>query len=120
MIETQFDNTAIFMLWLIRFLCGERFRKATREENRIGSALFVLLPIFMVAGIEVNSDAFFNHAGGVVLWVCAVVGMVLLLSVAVFWARYIPARFSYLVAAVLWPMAFWMGWHAGMAGRHAH
>src|SRR6266478_4580164 len=89
-------------LWIIRFLSGERFRKATKEENAFGSALFVLVPIFIFAGVQImtHSKALSNSTSEVFLWVCAVVGIVLFLLVTLVWARYIPARFSYLIAAL--------------------
>jgi hypothetical protein len=103
-------------LWLIRFLRGERFRKATNEESRIGSALFVSVPLFIVGGAQVESHfgSFFGQASGVVLWVCAMVAMVFLLLVVLLLAKYVPARFSYLAGAVIWPIAVWIAWHFGM------
>src|SRR5260370_25541581 len=91
------------MLWIIRFLSGERFRKATKEENAFGSALFVPVPIFIFAGVQImtHSKALSNSTSEVFLWVCAVVGIVLFLLVTLVSARYIPARFSYLIAAVV-------------------
>ena len=103
-------------LWLIRFLRGERLRKATNEENRIFSALFVLIPFFIVGGTRVacRSRSFYAQSSGIVLWFWAMVAMVLLLLVALVWAKYVPSRFSYLAGAVIWPIALWVAWHLGM------
>jgi hypothetical protein len=106
--------------WLLRLLSGERFRKASPEEKKWGTACFVTIPVFMVAGVEATaSSSFFNRAGGFVLWVCAVIAILVAIVFTHFWAKYVPARISYIVAPLLWVAAVWILLYLSMSSPHA-
>ena len=101
-------------LWLIRFSGGERFRKAKDEEKRLGASLFALLPFCFIAWQIKPAcvHAFLANARGVSLWLLVVVVASFVDLSAMLWARFIPVRISYMIAAIFLPIAFWVAWHS--------
>ena len=93
---------------LIRLASGESFRKATPTELRWWSAGFAFFPVFTVL-IGRLGNAYLNNASGVVIWLFL---MGTLLTAALWlalWTRFVPARFSWVLSAVVWGVAVWLG-----------
>jgi hypothetical protein len=108
------------LIWIFRFGRGERFRKATPGERRYFAGYFLLVAmVFIVVELSNHlSHSFttfiFDNATPLNLWL----GFTLLMSVfffgAVFWARYVSARISSILAVIAWVlllgMVFYFEW----------
>jgi len=96
-----------FVIWIVRFARGERWRKATREENRYGAGLFFLVAVYFIVfylGISKGRyiGAFMDRASPVMLWVGGTAAGSALVFGSVFWARHVPTRVSTVLAIVAW------------------
>jgi hypothetical protein len=101
------------LFWLYgliaRIAFGEQLTAADRNDYRLWSGVFFLLPIAL-AGVWLGSD-FLDRAGPLSLW-CSVVLAALLFFVAwAIWARFTPTVVSFSFGVVVWIAALWMAWH---------
>jgi hypothetical protein len=96
---------------LIRIVQGDRLRKATPRESQRYSACFALIAVyFSTIFILLKYDGpffdFMDSDGPVALIVIWTIVISILCFVGWFWGRHVPAKVSYLVAAILWPTLF--------------
>ena len=93
------------IIWSARFSSGERFRKATPEEMRWFSAYFVLLPpVCGVAGLLGHRILDTGGYWTIVLYVA--VWVVIIWVATKLWARFIPAKASWILGAIEWAGLF--------------
>ena len=96
------------IVYLLRRASGERFRTATPKEMRWWSGYFVLLPAFGAVFSFVDSVL-----GPVVRYwpmVAYAAAFVISIWIAVkLWARYVPAKVSWIIGAVEWAILFYLG-----------
>ena len=96
---------------LTRLTKGDRLRKPTPQESQCFSACFALIAVYfstilLVVRYDEPFFEFMDSDGllaqgiiwGIVLTVLCLVGW--------FWGKRVPARVSYVVAAILWPTLF--------------
>lgn len=96
---------------LIRLLCGERLRKATPREAQCFSGVFALIAIyfaaiFLLMKFDGKIFAFMDSDGPLALTLIWTIVISVLAFVSWFWGRHVPAKVSYVVAAILWPILF--------------
>ncbi len=92
---------------LSRILSGEPYRKATPRELRWYSALFALLPVWLVIFVYVGKS-WLDHASGIGIGLYLMgsgLGGLLILAM---WARFVPAKISWLAAAVIWSVTLYL------------
>lgn len=86
---------------LVRLASGERLRKATPEEMRYYGAFFLLIPVcgglFMALGTSM-----LDKAGILVIWLWFTALGGSLVFGTFFLARYVQAKISWTVGAILW------------------
>ncbi|MGC3991256.1 MAG: hypothetical protein QM796_16565 [Chthoniobacteraceae bacterium] len=99
------------LVWIIRWISGERFRKATPEDYRYHFGAFFWSGVFMIFG-TVFGEHFLDHASAVSLWMAAVVSMSVLLCCTLLWARLVPAAVSLGLAVVAWGAFVWLALRA--------
>jgi hypothetical protein len=97
-------------IWIIRFVSGERFRKATPRDNRFWSGFFFLFPIYFFVMMAFERP-FLHNASAVTIWLVLTPVCVALVFGSFLWARLVPARISWTLAAVAWPVLLWYLWH---------
>src|SRR5579871_2692562 len=96
---------------IIRILRGERLRKPTPRESQCFSACFALIAVYFstILFLLKYDGQFFEFMDSdslvalVVIWTIVIS---ILCFVGWFWGRYVPARVSYAVAAILWSTLF--------------
>ena len=96
---------------LIRIAQGDRLRKPTPRESKCYSACFALIAVYfsiILFLLQYDGDFFeFMDSDGpvaqIVIW--AIVVSILCL-IGWLWGRYVPAKVSYTVAAILWTTLF--------------
>lgn len=98
-----------FWIWVIRILLGEKVRKANRSDYQLYSGFLVLAPIVAVSFFLVIHNtsstngwllgALFTGFGSIGYFGCML------------WSSYVPMRFSYPVAAVVWAITVWLIFH---------
>ncbi len=92
---------------LVRFTSGERFRKATPREMRLFSGYFALFPISGVLFIGLGKSVL-DHGGywSIVMYVA--ISLVALWVAAKVWARFIPAKASWIIGGIEWALMFFL------------
>src|SRR5260370_20972224 len=90
---------------LFRMLQGDRLRSPTPEEERFWAGYFFIIPLYFGAGALAirYQKHFWDTAGEFTLIVAAVVVLSVLFFGARFWGRHVPAKVSWMLAAVAWP-----------------
>ena len=96
---------------LTRFLCGERLRKATPRESQCFSACFALIAVYfaLIFGLMKFDRQVFDFMGSdspeglAAIWTIVIS---ILFFIGWLWGRHVPAKVSYIVAAILWPTLF--------------
>ena len=98
---------AIFGI-LIRILRGERLRKATPAESQQFSGLLAVLAIYFALALAFIKDEkrFVNSASPEAIWVFDTIVISIGFFISFFWGHYVPAKISYAIAAVIWPVLF--------------
>lgn len=96
---------------IIRFLLGERLRKPTPRESQCFSAVFALIAVyFSTLFVLVKFDGqvfdFMNSDGPLVLFLIWMIVISVMCLAGWFWGRHVPAKVSYTLAAILWPILF--------------
>jgi hypothetical protein len=99
-------NPLLFLL--VRILHGERLRKPTPEEEREWASLFLLLAIYfgLVALSIRYASHFMDTVSASTLTVIAAVVVSVLFFVPRYWGRHVPAKVSWVLAAIAWPVLF--------------
>jgi hypothetical protein len=99
-------NPLLFLL--VRILHGERLRKPTPEEERVWASLFLLMAIYF--GLLALSIRYARHfldtASAFTLTVIAAVVVCVLWFVPRIWGRHVPAKVSWILGAIAWPLLF--------------
>ena len=98
---------AIFGI-LVRILRGERLRKATPAESQQFSGLLAVLAIYFAValGFIKYEKRFVDSATPQALWIFDTITISIGFFISFFWGKHVPAKISYLVAAILWPLLF--------------
>ena len=101
------QNMPLFGL-LLRLLSGERLRKATPEESQQLSGLLAVLAIYFALALAFikYEKRFVNSASPEAIWVFDTIVISVGFFVSFFWGKHVPAKISYTIAAVLWPLLF--------------
>jgi CHASE2 domain-containing sensor protein len=97
----------VFIL-LFRILQGDRLRRPTPEEEREWAGLFLLIGIGF--GLTILTFRYARHfcdtASAFTLTVIAAVVVSVLVFVPKIWGRHVPAKVSWILAAIVWPLLF--------------
>lgn len=96
------------LLLFVRFLNGERLRKPTPEEERLWvGQLFLFAVYFGLAFVSFRyARHFWDTAGQYTLTaVFAIIAPVMFFAPKI-WGRYVPAKVSWVLSAVAWPLLF--------------
>jgi uncharacterized membrane protein YobD (UPF0266 family) len=101
------------LFWLYGFIArvalGEQLTPADRDDYRLWSAVFFLVPVG-VAAIWLGNN-FLDHASNLVGWLFVIVGTLIFYIIWAIWARFVPAAVSFIFGAVIWIAGLWMAWH---------
>jgi len=98
------------IVWIVRFARGERWRKATAEDWRIGAPMFFLTPIYMGLGKTLGTR-FMDTASPTALWLASTTFMIMYLVNVFFWTRFVPAKVSWMLAVIAWAALLDVAWH---------
>jgi hypothetical protein len=100
----------ILIIWLARWASGERFRKAGPEELRRWAAIAAMMPLYFGAAIFSFKHAkhFWNTAGEFQLIIATSVVICVLFFGSKLWAQHIPAKISWILAAIGWALLFFL------------
>lgn len=96
---------------LIRTFSGDGFRKATPRESQCFSAALALIGVYfaLISVLMKHDTRFFDildslgPLGLAALWILLIPA---LFFIGRFWGRHVPAKASYVLAAILWPTLF--------------
>ena len=89
------------IMWIARFASGERFRKATPRELRLGSAMFAFAPIFIFI-FGYLGHSFLDRLSAVGIWFY-IMGSLLVAGLCLSgWVKLVPAVVSWIIAAIAW------------------
>ena len=93
---------------LIRILRGERLRKATPAESQQFSGLLAVIAIYFVLALAFlkYERQFVNSASPQAIWAFDTIVISIGFFVSFFWGKHVPAKISYTLAAILWPLLF--------------
>jgi hypothetical protein len=99
-------NPLFFLLF--RILQGDRLRKPTAEEERQWAGLFLLVALYagLVALAIKYASHFLDTVSAFTLTVIAAVVVSVLMFVPRVWGRHVPAKVSWILAAIAWPVLF--------------
>jgi hypothetical protein len=91
-------------------MSGERFRKATPEELRSWAANAAIIPLYFGAFIWSLTHAkhFWDTAGEFQLIIATSVVVFVLFFGTKLWSQHIPARISWTLAAIEWPVILFL------------
>lgn len=95
------------ILFIARWLSGERFRKARTEDYRLGFGSLFLTGIFMIVGTVLGGH-FLDRASFVSIWIVATVATCFLFFGIIVWARLVPAAVSLILAIMTWGVVIWL------------
>jgi hypothetical protein len=110
---------AWFYAFIIRLAMGERWRKATPADNRLGAGLFFLVAVYFGVGLLAarfsrSFSTFMQSASPIGLWLSSVVVLSVGAFVSFFWARHVPTRTSVVLAVIAWAtllcLVFYLEW----------
>ena|ERR1039457_5980359 len=92
---------------LFRLLSGERFRKATRGEQRFYSAYFLFIPLwgafFVWFGIK-----FMDRSGGFLLWMWMTIAAAILFFSSFYWGKLVPEKVSWIFGGIIWAVVLFL------------
>ena len=93
---------------LFRILQGDRLRKPTPEEEQFWAGVFFLLAVYFGLGALSMRYAknFWDTAGIPALTIAAAVIISAFVFGTRFWGRHVPAKASWVLAAIAWPVLF--------------
>ena len=96
---------------VFRILGGERLRKASPREAQLFSAVFALTGlyfglIFALMRYRKHLFDFMDADGPLALTVIWTLVIAALSFLGWFWGMHVPAKVSYTLAAILWPLLF--------------
>jgi hypothetical protein len=101
------------LFWLYGFIArvalGEQLTAADRDDYRLWSAVFFLLPVG-VAAIWLGSGVL-DRASSLVVWLLVVLSAMLFCVIWAVWARFVPAAVSFTCGAAIWITGLWLAWH---------
>src|SRR5262249_30987938 len=100
-------NMPVFsLLW--RILSGERLRKAIPEESQHFSGLLAVIAVYFAVALAFlkYERHFVNTASPGALCVFDTIVITVRLFPSGMWPRHVPAKVSYTLAAILWPLLF--------------
>jgi len=89
------------LVWLGRWLSGERFRKATSRDYRYQFAGLLFFAVFMIVCMQFG-QRFLDHASALSIWVAATVAMAIFFFTTLAWARLVPAGVSLVLGIIAW------------------
>jgi hypothetical protein len=95
---------------LARIVNGERLRKPTPEEEREWASLFLLVAIYFALGALSIRYArhFLDTVNALTLTVLAAVVVCAMWFLPRFLGRHVPAKVSYVLAAIAWSVLFFL------------
>ena len=98
------------IIWIVRWASGERFRNATPEEWRYWAGIAAIMPLYFGATIlSIKYEKhFWDTAGEFSLIVVTAVVVCILFFGSTLWGRYVPAKVSWILAAIGWPALFFL------------
>jgi hypothetical protein len=93
---------------LIRILRGERLRKATPAESQQLSGLLAVIAIYFALALAFikYEKQFVSSASPQAIWGFDTIVISVAFFISFFWGKYVPAKVSYTLAAILWPLLF--------------
>jgi hypothetical protein len=98
----------MFPLFVILFgiLNGDRLRKPTPAEERFWAGVFFIIPVYFgVMALSIRYEKhFWDTAGALSLTLAAAVVISVLFFGAKFWGGHVPAKVSWVLATVAWPV----------------
>ncbi len=95
------------LLWIARFAAGERWRKATSADYRLGFGGLFLGGVFMIVGVKLGKR-FLGQASAVTLWFCFTAAVSVLIFGTIAWSRRVPAAVSLALSVISWGVFVWM------------
>ena len=98
---------AWLLVWIARWISGERFRKATSVDYRLHFGSLFLAGILMIVG-TVFGHPFLDHASALSIWICGTIAITVLVFGAIAWARLVPAAVSLVLAIITWGVFVWL------------
>jgi hypothetical protein len=108
-----------FYAFIIRLAMGERWRKATPSDNRLGAGLFFLIAVYFGIGLLATHfsrsfSTFMQKVSPIGLWLSAVAVLSVMVFVLFFWARHVTTRISAVLAVIAWAillgLVFYLEW----------
>jgi hypothetical protein len=110
--------------WLLfsgiaRLARGERMRKATTDENRLGAFAFFLTAFGFILFLVIAKYAKgwmdrFNQASPVTLWIFATIALTAAVFGSIYWCRVVSSKVTVILAVVAWMILFWMLFYLGL------
>lgn len=95
------------LVWLFRFARGERWRKSTPGDKRIGAGMFLLVAMVFIA-VELTNHfdhdrtGFLDTASPLKLWMAMTAFIIVILLGLLFWVQKVSARLSTILAIIAW------------------
>lgn len=100
---------------ILRFLGGERFRKATPQDYRVHSAFFVLFPILLLTGLKFGRPLLDHHSEAV-LWVVVTAGGALFFCTILYWSKHVSAKISWTLGGIVWAVTVFLALNNRLLG----
>ena len=98
-----------FTIWIARFASGERMRKTESADFRYWFGVLFLFPL--TVGLFIRFGAQLFDRSTFVVWLGVALLAVASFFLAKLWSRFVPAVVSFVLALLVWTVAFWIAWH---------
>lgn len=86
---------------IIRFACGERVDRPTREQNRLAAAYLLFFPILGIAALKLSAR-FVHGSSDSVFVLVGLAMMAVVYAVVTVWTKLIPAAVTWTFAGIVW------------------
>lgn len=98
---------------LARLVPGKQRREATPAQRRWAGAVFLFLPIFVLATAHFGSSIL-SKASPVGIWLYVVPCMLATLALTFIWARYVSDIVSVILGAIILGVIIWLSFTRGL------
>jgi len=98
------------LILLARIGVGERLAPAKPEDYRAWSGFFFLFPCYWTVFASLTYP-FFQHAGGIAIWLVGILAALVFLVVQTVWAHLVPTGISLVLGYTSWISLLWLAWH---------
>ena len=100
------ESVIMLLDLILRILRGEPHRKATAEEQRLYSAIFLFVPLF--CAFVFYGIRFIDRADVVWMWIVFTGAGSSLVLVPYFWSKFVPAALSLILGLLVCAVVMWM------------